>query len=280
MPGFCAFLPRERCLGFCCFTGHSGGHFQRSSPTNVVFVFVLSVRSAAVVSLTFFFLVSDIKGIPCMHLPFLYLGSFTTFPNSKSRRTRSSKIHQYGGNLSRTTEKKRDSGPNPNVPVDSSGRRSLFSPQNAKNNQSHKIITIAQQLTDTSQPSTNTMTMQRAMNANFPPYEQPTQSASRPKSESINIKRLKGYDDSSHFDNSAERMYDWATWRMYHRITTARRSRASVVPYGTNNIKAVTDTSAHCSNLTHESDGHLSDRTPSLASLDYELEDEVFEIEI
>ena len=27
-------------------------------------------------------------------------------------------------------------------------------------------------------------------------------------------------------------MYDWATWRMYHRITSARRARAAVVPVG------------------------------------------------
>mmetsp|Transcript_65437 Transcript_65437/g.77462 ORF Transcript_65437/g.77462 Transcript_65437/m.77462 type:complete len:145 (-) Transcript_65437:266-700(-) len=28
-----------------------------------------------------------------------------------------------------------------------------------------------------------------------------------------------------------ERQYDCATWRMYHRITTARRKRATVAPY-------------------------------------------------
>jgi hypothetical protein len=53
--------------------------------------------------------------------------------------------------------------------------------------------------------------------------------ASRPKSSNINIKRSRNEDDSVS-DYSTERMYDWATWRMYHRITSARRSRTTVVP--------------------------------------------------
>ena len=54
------------------------------------------------------------------------------------------------------------------------------------------------------------------------------------KSRSIQIKRTsrRGSDDfsSSSVSAAAEEMYDWATWRMYHRITTARRSKASVNP--------------------------------------------------
>ena len=54
------------------------------------------------------------------------------------------------------------------------------------------------------------------------------------KSKSIQIKsnRRRGSDEfsSSSVSASAEQMYDWATWRMYHRITTARRTKASVKP--------------------------------------------------
>jgi len=58
------------------------------------------------------------------------------------------------------------------------------------------------------------------------------------KSRSIQIKRSRrGSDEfaSSSVSASAEQMYDWATWRMYHRITTARRNKSSVAPLSDGN---------------------------------------------
>jgi hypothetical protein len=60
----------------------------------------------------------------------------------------------------------------------------------------------------------------------------------KPKSRSIKIKQpRRSYNKQneedqiySTYDESEQRMYDWATWRMYDRITTFRRSRAAVVP--------------------------------------------------
>mmetsp|Transcript_13861 Transcript_13861/g.21125 ORF Transcript_13861/g.21125 Transcript_13861/m.21125 type:complete len:187 (+) Transcript_13861:119-679(+) len=45
-----------------------------------------------------------------------------------------------------------------------------------------------------------------------------------PKSESIPIRKERRGDTSS-LNNSAEQVYDFATWRMYHRIATARAMR-------------------------------------------------------
>jgi hypothetical protein len=54
------------------------------------------------------------------------------------------------------------------------------------------------------------------------------------KSRSIQIRKSRrGSSDefaSSSVSSSAEQMYDWATWRMYHRITTARRNKAAMAP--------------------------------------------------
>lgn len=55
----------------------------------------------------------------------------------------------------------------------------------------------------------------------------------RPKSQSIKIKRSRDTMEDPYASSvcgSSERMYDWATWRMYHRITSARRSRGAVAP--------------------------------------------------
>jgi hypothetical protein len=57
----------------------------------------------------------------------------------------------------------------------------------------------------------------------------PHRMAFRTKSSNIHINRSRNEDDSFS-DYSTERMYDWATWRMYHRITSARRSRRTVAP--------------------------------------------------
>ena len=59
------------------------------------------------------------------------------------------------------------------------------------------------------------------------------------KSRSIQIKRnRRGSDEfpSSSVSASAEQMYDWATWRMYHRITTARRAKSSITPLPSGNM--------------------------------------------
>ena len=105
----------------------------------------------------------------------------------------------------------------------------------------------------------------------------------RPKSESIAIKRSRVDEDSFHSEHSTERMYDWATWRMYHRITNARRTRvasvsAEVTYKGESSILRVPPMPPAASMTTsHQDDDH----TPQcISSLDYSDQGEVFEIEI
>ena len=58
--------------------------------------------------------------------------------------------------------------------------------------------------------------------------------SSGPKSDNIAIKRSRR-DMNSLVDNSMERMYECATWRMYHRIISSRRAKPPVVPLDRNN---------------------------------------------
>jgi hypothetical protein len=60
----------------------------------------------------------------------------------------------------------------------------------------------------------------------------PTVNVLKPKSQSIAIKTPRCYEDYYGSDNSSEKLYDWATWRMYNRIMSSRKCRhASVAPY-------------------------------------------------
>jgi hypothetical protein len=55
----------------------------------------------------------------------------------------------------------------------------------------------------------------------------------RPRSRAIAIKRSKRYSDdlaSGHSEESSEKMYDWATWRMYNRIVDHRRNQRLNAP--------------------------------------------------
>mmetsp|Transcript_31465 Transcript_31465/g.51943 ORF Transcript_31465/g.51943 Transcript_31465/m.51943 type:complete len:209 (-) Transcript_31465:213-839(-) len=206
-------------------------------------------------------------------------------PGTKSTvsERRRSKIPQCSVNPSRMTDRKRDSVSILQGGESGLGRRRLFVPQNSRHtSKAHKIITIDPVSHQRSQPTTSAMMMQQPIGHDFPYYEHSTGSHSRPKSASIEITRPRGYDNSAALldSSSAERMYDWATWRMYHRITTARRSRASVVPF--NNGMAATSTSGNGKNKDQMNllDDSSSSQTPSLASPDYELEGEVFDFEI
>lgn len=68
----------------------------------------------------------------------------------------------------------------------------------------------------------------------LPPATRQRTNPVKARSRSIQIKRSRRGSDadfsSSSVSASAEQMYDWATWRMYHRITTARRNKNSVAP--------------------------------------------------
>lgn len=105
----------------------------------------------------------------------------------------------------------------------------------------------------------------------------------RPKSESIAIKRSREDEDSFNSEHSTERMYDWATWRMYHRITNARRYRvATVLPdvsykHNASILRVPAMPPRESISASHHDDDH----TPhSMMSLDYSDQGEVFEIEI
>jgi hypothetical protein len=50
------------------------------------------------------------------------------------------------------------------------------------------------------------------------------------KSRSINIKRSPDALDDLSVSTNTEQIYEWATWRMHHRITSARQARSAVEP--------------------------------------------------
>jgi hypothetical protein len=77
--------------------------------------------------------------------------------------------------------------------------------------------------------------MQRAISRELGDLSTPmscTVTALKPKSQSIAIKTPRCYEDCYGSENSSEKIYDWATWRMYHRIMSSRKSRhTSVAPF-------------------------------------------------
>lgn len=73
-------------------------------------------------------------------------------------------------------------------------------------------------------------------------------------SRSIMIKRNGSLDefDSSSVSASTKQMYDWATWRMYYRITSARQKRSAIMP-----LMDVPSSGLHSDSLTYRSlDGY------------------------
>ena len=100
---------------------------------------------------------------------------------------------------------------------------------------------------------------------------------SRPKSKAIAIKRNNRYPEecsASLSEASSERMYDWATWRMYNRIVDHRRNqrqttRTSLPPLAMDN---------HANQLLPHPDMH-ADRFESRGAADYIHEGEVFELD-
>lgn len=96
-------------------------------------------------------------------------------------------------------------------------------------------------------------------------------------SNGIAIKRSRQFEGSSH--GSSEKMYDWATWRMYHRITSARKAR-TIVPVETSFADKVDDASDVMKmDLERRATPNLSDETESITTLTDPMEGEVFELD-
>jgi hypothetical protein len=85
----------------------------------------------------------------------------------------------------------------------------------------------------------NSINMNNSYNPGYHNYirSRPSQWAdnmnTRPRSRAIAIKRSKRYSDdmaSGHSEETSEKMYDWATWRMYNRIVDHRRNQRLNAP--------------------------------------------------
>ena len=125
-------------------------------------------------------------------------------------------------------------------------------------------------------PNSKTMIMSRSIDHDFELYDgaQSVPSLSRQKSESIMIKRSRGYDDSVDDDNYTQRKYDYATWSMYHLITSARKARGVPPILNNHGGASIPAFKIH----TDSSRTNLHD--DSLLSIDYSHLGEVFEIEL
>ena len=167
-------------------------------------------------------------------------------------------------------------------PVPASRRSNLFfrPPQKSRPKVTHNFKTLVangHQGADTYSPrNSNTMTMPRPIDHEFELYDgaQPVSSPSRQKSQSIMIKRSRGCDNSP--VNSTENMYDSATWRMYHRITSARKNRVASMRPMLNDHEgtSVSATKASIDSALKNLDDD------SLLSIDYSHLGEVFEIDL
>jgi hypothetical protein len=101
-----------------------------------------------------------------------------------------------------------------------------------------------------------------------------TDNTSRPRSRAIAIKnRDRCAEDlaSSQNEATSERMYDWATWRMYNRIVDHRRNQMFSAPSSLPSPVDQPD-SLHEQNMTFASN--------YLPSSDYVHDGEVFELDI
>lgn len=109
----------------------------------------------------------------------------------------------------------------------------------------HAQLTTSEMNHFLNQQTTLTMATQASMMAQAPrsrapgihqhgdsSFAQHTSTSTSKRSKSIMIKRGRGSDDltSASVSASTHEFYDWATWRMYHRITSARRNRSAVLP--------------------------------------------------
>ena len=141
---------------------------------------------------------------------------------------------------------------------------------------------------DSSQPTQNRASESQSMietqtsgsdplyNLMVPSQElQPTSSAQALRAKPIAIKRSRP-DDDVFEDNSTERMYDYATWRMYHRITSARRPQ-SFAPHRSYCTEASGNTSPLGVSLEHEPP--TTRRIKSLSG-ELSLDGEVFVLDI
>ena len=173
----------------------------------------------------------------------------------------------------------------PSPPVPANRRNLLFPPQitqKPKPKFTHNFrstVANGHKVASTfSYHNSNRMTMSSPIEHEFAHYNgvQLVSSPSRPKSQSIMIKRSRGCEDSMFLDNSSERMYDWATWRMYHRITSSRKDRvASIRPMDYDHEGAsISATKVHGDSALKNLDDD------SLLSIDYSHLGEVFEIDL
>ena len=129
----------------------------------------------------------------------------------------------------------------------------------------------------------NAIMMPRPISQDFPVYDAADSvvTLARPKSQNIAIKRSRGCEDSNHHDNSTENLYDWATWRMYHRITSARRSRiASIAPITSYSYDMATTPVSLQNESVSPTRSDDSQSAPCLSTIDYSHLGEVFEIEM
>ena len=102
-------------------------------------------------------------------------------------------------------------------------------------------------------------------------------SYSRPRSRAIAIKRSRRCAEeiaASQTEESNEKMYDWATWRMYNRIVDHRRNQQNLglpgpLPVSTNHLKR-----SSSSSTTEGTDSTLTQLS------DRRLDGEIFELEI
>uniref|UniRef100_A0A7S1GJZ7 Uncharacterized protein n=1 Tax=Cyclophora tenuis TaxID=216820 RepID=A0A7S1GJZ7_CYCTE len=126
------------------------------------------------------------------------------------------------------------------------------------------------------------MMVARHLNHEFAAVEQPSASMDmRRRSNNIAINRSRHPDGNSHGASSNERMYDWATWKMYHRITSARKARTTVVPVedGEVELKRQQELASVC-DRTSQATPVLEDESESVSTLEEPIEGEVFQLDI
>lgn len=106
------------------------------------------------------------------------------------------------------------------------------------------------------------------------------------KSANIAIKRSR-QDINSIVDSSMERMYECATWRMYHRITSSRRAKTSVVNLDRNDKHSNPTenqfdfgTSLMDEPLQMDANQRLDDYAQPKSPSDFNLDGEVFTLDI
>jgi hypothetical protein len=126
----------------------------------------------------------------------------------------------------------------------------------------------------------NSINMSNCYNPGYHIQARPSQWAddvnTRPRSRAIAIKRSKRCSDdmaSGHSKESSEKMYDWATWRMYNQIVDHQRNQRLNVP---GPLSVAPEHPAH-----HDaSQTALAYASSQTSSSDYIHDGEVFVLEI